>query len=375
MKDRLSYAMIGGGIGAFIGEVHRRAISLDDRAELVAGALSSTPERSRQSAAELGLDPDRSYGSYEELFERESKRDDRVSFVSVVTPNDSHYPIAKMALEHGFHVVLDKPATHTSAQAEELARLAETKGLLCCVTYNYTGYPMARQARWMVEAGMLGRVRKVYAEYHQGWLAKDLESSGQKQAAWRVDPKCAGLGGALGDIGTHAENLIAFVTGLEFESVHAELHTFVSGRALDDDVSVLVRFPNGARGVLTASQICIGEGNGLKLRVHGERGSLWWAQETPEELRVAMMDENPVVYSRGGPGLCDDATISSRIPQGHPEGYLEAFGNIYKGAIDAIIAKRDGGEPSRMAQLIPTIDDGLRGVRFVEQCVASSSGL
>ena len=372
MTQRLTYAMIGGGIGAFIGEVHRRAISLDDRARLVAGALSSTPEKSKLSAEQLGLDPDRSYGSYEELFEQESKRDDRVDFVSIVTPNDTHYMIAKMALEHGFHVVLDKPATHTSEQAQELAELARRHGLVCCVTYNYTGYPMVRQARAMIQSGELGNIRKVYAEYHQGWLANDLEASGQKQAAWRVDPKRAGLGGALGDIGTHAENLVGFVTGLEIESVYANLNSFVPGRLLDDDASVMMRFTNGAHGVLTASQVCIGEGNGLTLRIHGDKGSIWWRQETPDELRVAMLDENPVTYTRGGPGLHEVASISARIPQGHPEGYLEAFGNIYRGAIDAIIAKREGVDPSRMAQLIPSIEDGERGVRFVERCVESA---
>jgi len=372
MTQRLTYAMIGGGIGAFIGEVHRRAISLDDRARLVAGALSSTPEKSKLSAEQLGLDPDRSYGSYEELFEQESKRDDRVDFVSIVTPNDTHYMIAKMALEHGFHVVLDKPATHTSEQAQELAELARRHGLVCCVTYNYTGYPMVRQARAMIQSGELGNIRKVYAEYHQGWLANDLEASGQKQAAWRVDPKRAGLGGALGDIGTHAENLVGFVTGLEIESVYANLNSFVPGRLLDDDASVMMRFTNGAHGGLTASQVCIGEGNGLTLRIHGDKGSIWWRQETPDELRVAMLDENPVTYTRGGPGLHEDASISARIPQGHPEGYLEAFGNIYRGAIDAIIAKREGADPSRMAQLIPSIEDGERGVRFVERCVESA---
>lgn len=372
MTDRLTYAMIGGGLGAFIGEVHRRAISLDDRATLVAGALSSTPEKSRQSAQALGLEPDRSYESYQQLLERESQRDDRVDFVSIVTPNDTHHPIAKAALEHGFHVVLDKPATHTSEQAQELAAIAAKNDLVCCVTYNYTGYPMIRQARAMIGGGELGEIRKVYAEYHQGWLASDLEASGQKQAAWRVDPKRAGLGGALGDIGTHAENLVAFVTGLEPQSLHAQLNAFVPGRALDDDASVLMRFANGAHAVLTASQVCIGEGNGLTLRVHGDKGSLWWRQETPDELRVAMLGANPVTYSRGGPGLHEDATASARIPQGHPEGYLEAFANIYKGAADAILAKRAGEEPSRLARLIPTIDNGLRGVKFVEKCVQSA---
>jgi predicted dehydrogenase len=372
MAQRLSYAMVGGGIGAFIGEIHRRAISLDDRAVLVAGALSSSPEKSKQSAQELGLDAERSYGTYHELIETEAKRADRVDFISIVTPNDTHYPIAKMALEHGFHVVLDKPATHTVKQSAELAQLASKQRLICCVTYNYTGYPMIRQAKAMIEAGELGTIRKVYAEYHQGWLASDLESSGQKQAAWRVDPERAGLGGALGDIGTHAENLIAFVTGLEIVSLRADLNAFVPGRALDDDASVMMRFNNGAHGVLTASQICIGEGNGLTLRVHGDNGSLWWNQETPDELRVAMLNANPVAYSRGGPGLHNDAEISARIPQGHPEGYLEAFGNIYNGAIDAIIACNQGTEPTRMAQLNPDINDGLRGVQFVERCVESA---
>lgn len=372
MTDRLTYAMIGGGIGAFIGEVHRRAISLDDRAELVAGALSSTPEKSRQSAAQLGLDPDRSYGSYAELFERESKRDDLVDFVSIVTPNDTHYPIAKMALEYGFHVVLDKPATHTSEQARELAMLARAKGLLCFVTYNYTGYPMVRQAAAMVRDGRLGTIRKVFVEYHQGWLASDLESSGQKQASWRTDPERAGLGGALGDIGTHAENLAAFVTGLEIESVHADLSSFVPGRALDDDASVLIRYAGGAKGVLTASQVCIGEGNGLTLRVYGDKGGLRWRQESPDELRFTELGGNPVTYTRGGPGLHEDAMISSRIPEGHPEGYLEAFGNIYRGVIDAIEAERAGEQPSRLAELVPSIADGEQGVRFVEMCVQSA---
>lgn len=372
MTKRLRYAMIGGGIGAFIGEVHRKAIALDGSAELVAGALSSSPEKSKQSAEQLGLNPDRSYGTYQELFERESQRDDRVDFVSTVTPNDTHYPIAKMALEHGFHVVLDKPATHTSEQARELALLARSKGLLCFVTYNYTGYAMVRQAAAMVREGQLGTIRKVFVEYHQGWLASDLESSGQKQASWRVDPERAGLGGALGDIGTHAENLASFVTGLEIESVHADLSAFVPGRALDDDASVLIRYGGGAKGVLTASQICIGEGNGLTLRVHGDTGSLWWRQETPDELRFCALDANPVIYSRGGADLHEDATISSRIPQGHPEGYLEAFANIYRGVVDAIKAERTGEKPSRLAELVPSIADGERGVRFVEMCVHSA---
>jgi len=372
MSRVLTYAMIGGGIDANIGQVHRRAIALDGRASLVAGALSSTADKSIASAKELGLDPDRSYRLYHELIEQESKRADRVDFVSIVTPNDTHHPIAKLALEHGFHVVLDKPATQTSAQAHELEELATSKDLTCCVTYNYTGYPMIRQARAMVRDGVLGTIRKVFLEYHQGWLASDLESSGHKQASWRVDPAKAGLGGALGDIGTHAENLISFVTGLEMDSIYANLNSFVPGRALDDDASVMINYKGGAHGVLTASQICIGQSNGISLRIYGDQGGLSWYQEIPNDLQVTMLNANPIVYTRGGPGLHNDAVISSHTPPGHPEGYLEAFTNIYRGAIDAIIAHQDGKSGSRLAQLSPRMDAGAQGVRFVEKCVESA---
>jgi len=375
MSTELTYAMIGGGIGANIGHVHRRAIALDGRARLVAGALSSTPERSAESAKELGLESDRSYGTYQELIELESNREDRVGFVSIVTPNDTHYPIAKMALEHGFHVVLDKPATHTSVQAQELSELAKSKGLVCCVTYNYTGYPMIRQARAMIQDGVLGNIRKVFLEYHQDWLATDLESQGHKQASWRVDPAMAGLGGALGDIGTHAENLISFVTGLSMESLYANLHAFVPGRALDDDVSVMIRYNGGAHGVLTASQVCIGESNGISLRIYGDQGGLVWYQDSANDLRVTKIGANPVIYTRSGPGLHADAIVSSHTPPGHPEGYLEAFSNIYRGAIDQILSLGSGGESanlSRLAELIPGMNDGAQGVRFVEKCVESA---
>lgn len=372
-KPPLTYAMIGGGTGAFIGEVHRRAIAIDQSATLVAGALSSTSDRCIESARELGLAEDRTYTSAQELFERESAREDRVDFVVIVTPNDQHYPIAKAALEHGFHVVLDKPATHTSAQAQELSELAHKQNLLCAITYNYTGYPMIRQARAMIADNQLGPIRKVFLEHHQGWLASDLEGTGHKQAAWRVDPKRAGLGGTLGDIGTHAENLGAFVTGLDIESVYAQLNTFVDGRALDDDASAFIRYTNGAHGVLTASQICIGKSNGLSIRVYGELGSLSWSQEHPEELVVTMLDANPTTYTRGGPGLNEDAIISTSIPAGHPEGYLEAFANLYRGIADAIRARKDNTPPSRLAELVPTIEDGERGVRFVEMCVESDA--
>ncbi|MBO6514284.1 MAG: Gfo/Idh/MocA family oxidoreductase [Phycisphaerales bacterium] len=368
----LTYAMIGGGTGAFIGEVHRKAIALDHSATLVAGAFSSTPERSIESARQLGLPHDRSYTTYQELVKQEASRPDRVDFVVIVTPNDSHHPIAKAALEAGFHVVLDKPATQTSEQAQELIELSKEHNRLCCVTYNYTGYPMVRQARALIEANHIGPIRKVFVEYHQGWLASDLESTGQKQASWRVDPHRAGIGGAIGDIGTHAENLASFVTGLQPQSIYADLRSFVPNRPLDDDASVFINYTSGAHAVLTASQICIGRGNGLTLRIHGESGSISWNQETPDTLEVTKLNTNPVTYSRGGPDLHDDATISTRIPQGHPEGYLEAFANIYKGATDAIREHNSDQDPSRLAQLIPTIDDGYQGVRFVECCVQSS---
>jgi len=372
MSKPLTYAMIGGGTGAFIGEVHRKAIALDNSATLVAGALSSTPERSVESAKQLGLPEERAYTSYTQLLESESARPDKPDFIVIVTPNDTHYPIAKSALEHGFHVVLDKPATHTSEQAQELQGLAQSNGLLCCMTYNYTGYPMVRQARAMLASGELGPIRKAFVEYHQGWLATDLESTGQKQASWRVNPTKAGLAGALGDIGTHAENLLAFITNLEPQSVYANLKTFVPNRALDDDASVMINYATGAHAVLTASQICIGKGNALTIRIHAEQGSIEWNQESPDQLIVTKLDANPITYTRGGPDLHQDAQISARIPQGHPEGYLEAFANIYRGVAEHIHAQRSDTEPTRLAQLIPTIKAGKQGVRFVEACVESS---
>jgi predicted dehydrogenase len=364
--------MIGGGQGSFIGAVHRLAIVLDGTARLVAGAFSSTPERSRASAAELGVDPARAYGSFEELARAESTRADGVDFVVIVTPNDMHFPAAKACLEAGLHVVCDKPFTVTSGQAAELRDLAASKGVLCAVTYNYSGYPMVRHASELVRNGMLGKVRKVFAEYHQGWLATDLEKSGQKQAAWRQDPKRAGMGGSLGDIGTHAEQLVRFVTGLEVESVYAELTSFVPGRVLDDDAAVLLRLSDGAKGSLTCSQVCVGEANGLSLRVYGETGGLVWRQERPEELTVTKLDGTKTVLSRGSGGLSDRAGNASRLPGGHPEGFIEAFANLYRGVGEAIAARRDGRAPGPLAGEVPGAEDGRLGVRFVEACVESA---
>lgn len=369
MSGALPYAMVGGGVGSFIGAVHRHALALDGRARLVAGAFSSTAERSKESGAALGVDPGRAYGSYQEMIAGESGRADRPAFVVIVTPNDTHYPIAKACLEGGFGVVCDKPFTITSGEARELGAIAKQRGLLCAVTYNYSGYPMVREARARVASGELGAVRKVFVEYHQGWLATALESGGQKQAAWRTDPKRAGIGGSLGDIGTHAEHLVRFVTGLDVESVCADLTSFVAGRALDDDASVLMRLSGGANGTLTCSQVCVGEANGLSIRVYGERGGLVWCQEQPEELAITRSDGSRTVFVRGSEGLSEHAGASTRLPSGHPEGFIEAFGNLYLGVFEAIGAEGDRGV---LSDLLPTASDGALGVRFVEACVRSA---
>ncbi len=375
----LTYAMIGGGRGAFIGEVHRKAIALDSTASLVAGCLSSTPEKARDSGRDLGLADDRNYATWQELAASESNRDDRVDFVSIVTPNDSHYPIAKGCLEAGLHVVMDKPMTHTVAQARELGEIAESKGLVLAVTYNYTGYPMIREAARLVREGAIGEVRKVFVEYHQGWLATRLEESGQKQADWRTDPTRAGLGGSIGDIGSHAENLLHAVTGLEIESVLTDATAFVEGRTIDDDAAMLLRLtperPGGPtpKGTLTCSQVCVGEANNLSIRVYGTRGGLKWRQETPETLEVTSLDGPLRTFARGGPGLGDEAAAATRIPGGHPEAFIEAFANIYRAAARAIRAAR-GEDVSGIPFLpFPTAADGARGVRFIETAVRSSN--
>lgn len=372
MPSKLTYAMIGGGQGSFIGAVHRHAIALDAAAELVAGAFSSTPERSKASAADLGVAPDRAYGSFAELAAAESARKDPPDFVVIVTPNDVHYPAAKACLQAGLSVVCDKPFTVTSDEAAELRDLAASRGLLCAVTYNYSGYPMIRHAAELVGTGMIGRVRRVFAEYHQGWLAKNIESSGQKQAAWRQDPARAGLGGSLGDIGTHAEQLVRFVTGLEVQSVCAELTSFVPGRVLDDDAAVLMRLSGGAKASLTCSQVCVGEANGLSLRVYGETGGLVWRQENPEDLSLTKPDGSKLTLTRGADALSERASAATRLPSGHPEGFFGAFANLYRGVADHLEARRDGSTPSTLAREVPTAEDGRLGVRFVEACVESA---
>jgi predicted dehydrogenase len=376
MTRRLRYAMVGGGRDAFIGAVHRNAMALDGQYELVAGALSSTPEKSRASGQDLGLADDRNHGSWQELLADELRRpaDERIDVVAVVTPNHVHYEVARAFVDAGFHVVCDKPLVHTSAQAVDLARRVAAQGTLFAVTYNYTGYPMVREARELVRTGAIGAVRKVVVEYHQGWLAGALESSGNKQSAWRTDPALGGPGGAMGDIGSHAENLICAVTGLELESLCADLTAFGAGRRLDDDASLLLRFVGGARGVMMASQIAVGNENDLRLRVVGERGMLDWRQEEPNLLVHAPIDGPRRVLTRNAPWLSEPARRACRLPPGHPEGFIEAFANVYLGvAADLRLRASQGRAATADEADYPRIADGVRGVRFIETTVASAA--
>jgi predicted dehydrogenase len=367
----IRYGMVGGGRDAFIGAVHRMAARLDDSMVLCAGALSSTPDKARTSAIELGLPEDRAYGTWQDMLHGEAQRpeSDRMQAVVIVTPNDIHHAPAKAALEAGFHVICDKPLTCTTAQADDLVETARRTGLVFAVTYNYTGYPMVRQARDMVRSGAIGAVRKVFVEYLQGWLATPLERSGQKQAQWRTDPSRAGAGGAMGDIGSHAFNIVSFVTGLDVEQFTSEATSFVEGRSIDDDTSILLRFKGGAKGVFNVSQVCVGHRNGLMLRIYGERGSISWRQEHPDQLHLTSMDGPDTVLHRGDETLCEAAVQGTRLPGGHPEAFIEAFANVYRGAAAAMHAGRDDGEGFGY----PTAADGALGVRFI-QAVIDASG-
>jgi predicted dehydrogenase len=371
-KGPIKLGMVGGGQGAFIGGVHRIAARMDGEFELVAGALSSDPARAKASAVELGLDSARSYGSFAEMAKAEAKRADGIEAVAIVTPNNMHYPPAKTFLEAGIHVICDKPLTSTLADAKKLAALVKKTGKVFVLTHNYTGYPMVRQAREMVAKGALGDIRVVQAEYPQDWLTEKVEDTGAKQAVWRTDPKQSGAGGAVGDIGTHAYNLARFVTGLELDTLAADLTSFVKGRPLDDNVSVLLRFKSGAKGMLWASQVAPGNENGLKLRVYGTKGGLEWTQADPNYLWYTPFGEPKRLITRGGAGAGAAAGRVTRIPPGHPEGYLEGFANIYAEAARAIrAARRKGGKPPKDV-IFPTVEDGVEGVAFIEACVKSS---
>ena len=373
MVQPLRLGMVGGGRGAFIGGVHRLCARMDGQYELVAGALSSDPTRAKESGADLGLAPDRCYSSFTEMATEEAKRPDGIEVVSIVTPNDSHHAIARAFLDRGFDVICDKPMTTTLEDALDLVQVVKRTGLVFGVTHNYTGYPMVRQAREMVAGGELGAIRVVQVEYVQDWLTTKLEETGQKQAAWRVDPARAGAGGCLGDIGTHAYNLAGFVTGLHVRELAADLSRFVPGRRLDDNVHMLLRFENGARGMLWGSQVAPGNENGLRLRVYGEKGGLEWSQEHPNQLRFAPVGQPPRVLSRGGPNLGPDAARATRIPSGHPEGYLEAFANLYRDLAEQIRARRAKRVADRAALLVPTVEDGAFGVKFIHVAVESSA--
>ena len=367
---RIRLGMVGGGEGAFIGAVHRIAARLDDRYELVAGALSSTPDRSARSAAALGLDPARAYPDFATMAREEAARPDGIEAVSIVTPNHLHAAAAHAFLDAGIHVVCDKPLTTTLEEARALAAHARRSSLVFALTHNYTGYPMVRQARDMVRAGKLGTIRVVQVEYAQDWLAGPFEDTGNKQAAWRTDPAQAGAGGCIGDIGTHAFNLAAFVTGLAAEAVSAELTTFVPGRRLDDDVRAMLRYAGGARGGLWASQVAVGEENEVRLRVYGTAGGLDWCQRDANRLSYIPLGGVRQVLTRNGSGATEANRRASRVPAGHPEGYLEGFANIYSDAADAILAARDGlvGQD----RLFPSVDDGVAGLAFIEAAVRSS---
>lgn len=373
MNRKLRFGMIGGGRGAFIGAVHRIAAHMDGQAELVAGAFSSDPKRAKTSAKDLYISPDRAYGSYAEMAKAEAKMpaDQRLDFVVIVTPNHQHFPPAKLFLESGFNVVLDKPATFDLAEAKKLRTIVKKSKKVFVLTHNYTGNVMVKQAREMVSKGKLGDIRKVVVEYPQGWLNNFVESGDNKQAAWRTDPKRSGAAGCMGDIGTHAENLARYITGLEIDTLCADLTTFVKGRKLDDDGNVLVRYKGGAKGILHSSQISIGDENMLNIRVYGTKAGVEWKQEFPNELVVKYADKPRETWRRGNDYLASNLAAFTRIPAGHPEGYLEAFANIYLEAFRAIEAEVSGKKQPKNLDF-PTIEDGVYGMAFIETVVKSS---
>lgn len=369
VERRIRLGMIGGGQGAFIGAVHRIAARLDDRYELVAGALSSNPARAAASAAELHIEPDRSYASFDEMAAAESNREDGIDVAAIVTPNHVHYPAAKAMLEAGIHVICDKPMTTTVEDSQSLVSLVEKSGLIFGLTHNYTGYPMVRQARDMVAGGDLGKIRVVQVEYLQDWLSTKQEDENNKQAQWRTDPERSGLGGCIGDIGTHAYNLAGFISGLQLEEICADLHTFVDGRQLDDNVHVMMRYRGGAKGTLWSSQVCPGKENGLRIRIYGEKAGLEWAQEDPNYLHFTPLGDTARLITRGGASANETANLVTRTPSGHPEGYLEGFANLYSDVANQIQDRwRGQSNPS----LVPTVKDGLDGVRFIVKAVESS---
>ncbi len=373
LNRKLRMGLVGGGQGSFIGRVHATAAVLDNRCSLVAGALSSDPARSKASAADYDIAPERAYGSYAEMAKAEAARPDKIDFASVTTPNHTHFEIAKTFAEAGFNVICDKPMTFDLAQAEELLKVVEKSGVVFAVTHNYTGYPLVRQARDMILSGELGEVNAIRANYIQGWLRTRLETSDQKQAKWRTDPKQSGIAGCFGDIGTHAYNLGRYMTGLLPKELSAHLKTYEDGRALDDYGTAIIRYQNGALGTVTASQISHGRENDMAIEVDGTKASLSWRQENPNELIVRRNGSPHQVYTRnGGPYLAPRSASSSRLPAGHPEGFFEAFANVYVAAFDAMVKRSAGESVESIDTLYPNIYDGVEGMLFITQCVASS---
>jgi predicted dehydrogenase len=372
MIKRLTYGMVGGGQDAFIGEVHRKSIALDGKAQLVAGCFSQDLQNTLATGEMLGLDKERLYATFEEMLAAEGKREDKIDFVVIVTPNSSHFAIAKLAMENNIPVVCDKPLTTGSGDAEELARISEEKDLFFCVTYAYTGYPVVKHIREMIARGDLGDIRFVNAEYPQEWLATRLEDTGQKQAGWRTDPDLAGISNCVGDIGSHIENMVSYMTGLKIRSLCARLDTILEGRPLDDNASILVEYDSGAKGLYWSSQIAIGYDNGFRVRIFGTKGSVEWRQEDPNYARICMLDEPAATISRGRDDFYPHAQSYSRIPSGHPEGYFEAFANIYSTFCDALAKKKDGESLTSEDMDFPQVGEGIQGVRFIEKCVESS---
>jgi len=375
MNRKIRMGMVGGSIDAFIGAVHRMAANLDGQIELVCGSFSSNHEKTKATAEALFIDPKRAYATFQEMIEQETKLpdDERMDVVSIVTPNHLHFEPAKLALQNGFHVVCDKPVTFSVAEALALEKIVASSGLVFALTHTYTGYPMLKEARYLVKAGKIGKIRKVVVEYPQGWLSCSLESAGHKQADWRTDPKRAGISCCMGDIGTHAENLAEYVSGLHITEICADLTTFVPGRQLDDDGNVLIRFENGAKGVLHASQISAGEENNINIKIYGEKGGLQWEQKENNTLLLKMLDKPVEILRTGGNGLSSKAaTANTRTPAGHPEGYLEAFANIYKNFALAVKAHKEGKPHDYETLDFPTIKEGVRGMLFVEKAVESA---
>lgn len=374
MTKKLKMGMIGGGPGAFIGAVHRMAANLDGQIELVCGSFSSDPKKSIRTGQELFLDSKRVYRRFLEMMKKEKSlpEDVRMEVVSIVTPNYVHFEPAKLALENGFHVIIDKPLTLTLAEAKQLKKVVDKTGLILALTHTYTGYPMVKEAKQLVKSGKLGKIRKVYVEYQQGWLSAPADKN-NKQASWRMDPKKSGLGGAIGDIGTHAANLAEYITSSNITEVCAELNTIVKDRVLDDDAAMLLHFENGASGVLVATQVAAGKENGLAIKVFGEKGGLEWRQEEPNSLIVRWLDKPMEVYRAGMPYLSKAAKEFTRTPSGHPEGYLEAFANIYSSFAKAVVDYKKGKKVNASLYDYPDIEDGVRGMAFIEAAVKSSA--